>query len=513
MRVYGHQTNTLRNPATNGASVSKPISDAERLLGELLESAPDAILDLDHEGRIVLLNRMAEQLFGYTREELLGQTVETLVPEAIRNAHLRHRSQYLNQPVTRPMGSGLKLEARRKDGSLFPVEISLSPVKSSTGSRVTAIIRDVTERKKLEESQRVAEQRFRLMIETIKDYAIFTLDPEGNVTSWNAGAQQIKGYTAEEIVGKHFSIFYPPELRGTSPAQALALVRKAGKFEEEGWRFRKDGSRFWAGVVITAVRSTAGDVVGFVKLTRDLTERKRAEERRQRKSEDLKDFAYAASHDLQEPLRMITIYSELLASRYSSKLDAKGHQFIGFIVEGAARMDALLRGLREYWQTSECAEEHYSPVHSGEALSYALLNLQESITRSGAVITFDSLPVVWAEQVLLVQLFQNLVGNAIKYRSEKPPEIRITAEQNDMQHWVFSVRDNGIGIDPNYAEKIFDMFSRLHGDKCPGSGIGLAICRKVVERLGGRIWLESMPGCGTDFKFTIPTHGAVTAGN
>src|ERR1019366_1285857 len=136
-----------------------PISDAERLLGELLESAPDAILELDHAGRIVLLNRMAEQLFGYTREELLGQTVEALVPEALRNAHLRHRSQYLSQPVTRPMGSGLKLEARRKDGSRFPVEISLSPVKSSTGYRVTAIIRDVTERKKLEESQRVAEQR------------------------------------------------------------------------------------------------------------------------------------------------------------------------------------------------------------------------------------------------------------------------------------------------------------------------------------------------------------------
>ncbi len=175
-------------------------------------------------------------------------------------------------------------------------------------------------------------------------------------------------------------------------------------------------------------------------------------------------------------------------------------------------MDALLRGLREYWQASECAEEHYRPVHSGDALSCALLNLQENIATSGAALTFDSLPVVWAEQVLLVQLFQNLVGNAIKYRGEKAPEIRVTAEQNEMQEWVFSVRDNGIGIDPKYAQKIFDMFNRLHGNNYPGSGIGLAICRRVVERLGGRIWVESMPGCGADFKFTIPTHAAVTAG-
>ncbi len=267
MRVHGQTTKTLRNPAINGAAVWKPASEAERRFGTLLEDAPDAIIQFDSEGRIVFRNRMAEQLFGYTRDEspgqTPGQTIDALVPNILREE---------------------------------------------------------------------VEHRFRQMIESVTEYAIFTLDPEGNVTSWNAGAQKIKGYTAEEIVGKHFAIFYPPEVRGTTPAQELALVRRAGKFEEEGWRLRKDGSRFWASVVITPVRSLAGDVVGFLKLTRDLTERKHAEERLRRTSEALKDFAYAASHDLQEPLRMIKIYSELLATRYSSKLDAAGDQFIGFVM-------------------------------------------------------------------------------------------------------------------------------------------------------------------------------------
>lgn len=489
-------------PGTNKAAGWKPIS-AERHFGELLESAPDAILEIDSEGRIAFLNRMAEQLFGYTRKELLGQAVEVLVPETLREAHKRRRIQYLNQPVTRPMGSGLKLEVRRKDGSRFPVEISLSPVKSSTGSHVTAIIRDVTERREAEKSQREGEQRFRLMIEAVKEYAIFTLDLEGGVVSWNAGAQRIKQYTAEEIIGKHFSIFHPPEDRDVKPAQIIEIVKATGKFEEEGWRVRKDGSRFWANVVITAVRDPAANIVGFLKVIRDLADRKQAEDLIKRTNEDLKQFVNVASHDLQEPLRMITNYTQLLAREYKGKLDKQAEQFIAFAVEGALRMEALLKGMREYWQASEHAEDH-AAVHCSEALKEALLNLQESITNSGAVVTHDSLPVVRAEEVLLVQLFQNLIGNAIKYRSEEPPQVHISARKNDMRQWVFSVKDNGIGIDPHYAEKIFGMFERLHGSDYPGTGMGLAICRKVVERLGGRIWVESMPGCGADFKFRIP---------
>ena len=219
---------------------------------------------------------------------------------------------------------------------------------------------------------------------------------------------------------------------------------------------------------------------------------------------DLRHFAYAASHDLQEPLRMVISYTQLLAREYKGKLGKDADQFIGYAVEGAQRMEALLRGMREYWQVSERGKENHATVDCNEVLKKALFNLQKPIKDSGAVVRHKPLPTIRAEEVALIQLFQNLIGNAIKYRSTKLPQVNIAAVKNGKEEWVFSVKDNGIGIDPQYAEKVFDMFSRLNGGKFAGSGIGLAICRKVVERLGGRIWVESEKGRGADFKFTIP---------
>ena len=221
-------------------------------------------------------------------------------------------------------------------------------------------------------------------------------------------------------------------------------------------------------------------------------------------NEDLKHFAYAAAHDLQEPLRMVTSYTQLLAREYKGKLGKDADQFIAYAVEGAQRMEDLLRGMREYWQVSERGEEHNTSVDSNGGLEKALLNLQKTITESAAAVTHESLPTVWAEEAALVQLFQNLVGNAIKYRSKKPPKVHVSAGKDDQGEWVFSVKDNGIGIDPQYAEKIFGMFCRLNRTEYEGTGIGLALCRKVVESLGGRIWVESKLGHGSDFKFTIP---------
>jgi light-regulated signal transduction histidine kinase (bacteriophytochrome) len=201
---------------------------------------------------------------------------------------------------------------------------------------------------------------------------------------------------------------------------------------------------------------------------------------------------------------MVTSYTQLLSREYKSRLGENADQYIAYAVEGAQRMEALLKGMREYWQASERGENHYAAIDCNEVLHKALLNLQESITNSGAVITSDCLPTVWAEEGMLVQVFQNLVGNAIKYRSEKPPQVHVSAAKNSRKEWVFSVTDNGIGIDPQFAEKVFTIFNRLNGSKYPGSGIGLALCRKAVERLGGRIWVESKRGRGSDFSFTIP---------
>lgn len=245
----------------------------------LLESAPDAMVIVDSAGKIVFVNSQAERMFGYASEELLDQPVEVLIPEQIRRAHVRHRTEFSAAPRTRAMGAGLELRGRRKDGSTFPVEISLSPVEESNGHFVASAIRDITERKEIEVALRLSEERFRRVVAEVRDYAIFMLDPQGRVKSWNEGAQRIKGYRADEIIGRHFSCFYPSEVvdRG-GPDEVLKIATWEGRWEGEGWRIRKDGSRFWASVVITALHDEDGKLLGFTKVTRDITEQKRVRE-------------------------------------------------------------------------------------------------------------------------------------------------------------------------------------------------------------------------------------------
>ena len=258
---------------------NKGLSHGDEKFRRLLEAAPDAMVIVDRAGRILLINSQTESMFGYPRQELLNQPVEILIPENFRDQHPQHREAYHRAPHPRPMGIGLELLGRRKDGSRFPVEISLSPLEEEGGVLVTAAIRDVTERKRAEEALRQSQERFRSLVEEVKDYAIFMLDPTGRITSWNQGAQKIKGYTAEEIIGQHFSRFYLSEdIDRGKPNEELTLAAAEGRWQEEGWRIRKDGSRFWADVVITALHDQEGNLQGFTKVTRDITEGKRARE-------------------------------------------------------------------------------------------------------------------------------------------------------------------------------------------------------------------------------------------
>jgi two-component system CheB/CheR fusion protein len=239
----------------------------------------------------------------------------------------------------------------------------------------------------------------------------------------------------------------------------------------------------------------------------DVTDRKQAEEALRTTNAELQHFAYALTHDLQEPLRMVVNFTELLAQEYEGKLDKDADKFISYSVQGALRIEALLKALLAYWEVSERERGSLASIDCGSVLAKTLFNLQAAIAQSGAVVTSDSLPAVVAEEVLLMQLFQNLISNSIKYRGKETPRIHVSAER-DGDGWLFAVRDNGIGIDQQDADRVFGMFKRLHGSEIPGTGIGLAICKKVVERQGGRIWVESQAGHGATFKFTIPLRHA-----
>jgi two-component system CheB/CheR fusion protein len=238
----------------------------------------------------------------------------------------------------------------------------------------------------------------------------------------------------------------------------------------------------------------------------DVTDRKRTEESLKATNAELQHFAYALTHDLQEPLRMVVNFTELLAREFEGKLGKEADTYISYSVEGALRIEALLKALLGYWEITEREQGSLASIDSGAVLAKALLNLQAAIAESGATVTSDRLPTVVAEEVMLMQVFHNLVSNSIKYRGEETPRIHVSAERNG-EGWQFSVRDNGIGIDPRDTGRVFGMFKRLHGSEIPGTGIGLALCKKVVERQGGRIWVESEPGRGATFRFTIPSVG------
>ncbi|MGQ0829316.1 MAG: MASE1 domain-containing protein [Bacteroidota bacterium] len=359
--------------------------------------------------------------------------------------------------------------------------------------------------KELQES----EERFRVLVESIKDYAIIMLDTDGNIESWNAGAESIEGYASEEIIGKHISVFYTTEeIEHDEPKNNLNKARATGHFESEALRVRKNGSEFWADVIITALYDENKKLRGFVKITRDITERKNAEIELNKKSEELarsnaelEQFAYVASHDLQEPLRMVNSYVQLLASRYKDKLDKDANDFIEFAVDGSTRMRTLIQSLLEYSRVNRI--KPFEKIDVNEIINEVMHDLKDSIEKTHAIIKVDKLPVITGDAVLIGQLFQNLIFNAIKFKGPHDPEIIISGKKQNREY-LFSIKDNGIGIQKEYSEKIFVIFQRLHSkEKYPGTGIGLAICKKIVERHGGKIWVESELGKGTTFYFTI----------
>jgi len=349
-----------------------------------------------------------------------------------------------------------------------------------------------------------------LAINEIEDYAIILMDPDGNIINWNKGAENIKGYTTEEIIGKNFRRFYTEEDRkNNKPDRLIKLARDTGRAHDEGWRVRKDGSLFWGSITITAIHDESGILVGFSKVTRDLSERRAADLEREMhenqlrsKNKELEQFLYIASHDLQEPIRTISNFNALLERKYSTGFDEDGRKILGFISQACNHMVELIKGLLEYGRIGQ--GKTVSNIDCNEILDAIKNDLSVAISDSNATISSEILPILKGYKVELRLLFQNLVSNAIKFRkTDQAPVIHISAEDN-YKYWEFSIKDNGIGIDPKYKDKIFQIFQRLHlASEYSGSGIGLAHCAKIVELHGGKIWVDSIPGEGSTFHFTI----------
>jgi PAS domain S-box-containing protein len=477
----------------------------------LLEAAPDAMVVVNQAGEIVLLNVQAEKQFGYRRDELVGQKVKNIIPEGFAERLVADGLRSAEDALAQQIGTGIELTGRRKNGSKFPIEIMLSPLESTEGILVTAAIRDISVRKAAEKHLAQMEERYRGLLEAAPD-AMVVVNQAGEIVLLNVQAEKQFGYRRDELVGQKVKNIIPEGFAERLLADALrsaedALAQQIGTGIELNGR-RKNGSEFPIEIMLSPLESAEGILVTAA--VRDITKRKKAEahllqkvEELNRSNEELQQFAYIASHDLQEPLRMVASYTQLLSRRYKGKLDSDADEFISFAVDGASRMQRLIKDLLAYSRVGTKARD-LLPTSSEEALKQALINLRGAIEESGAQVTHDPLPIVVADEMQLIQLFQNLVGNAIKYQNPGVPRVHISAARNGEKRWTFSVRDNGLGIDSQYFEKIFGMFQRLHKrEEFEGTGVGLAMCKKIVDRHGGSITVESQLGHGSTFFFAL----------
>lgn len=485
---------------------------AEAKFRALLEAAPDAMVIVNKVGEISLVNMQAERVFGHSRENMLGKRVEMLLPNLWADSDSADWPTYVTQHIAVGLG-GCESVGKRADSSEFPVEITLSPLQTEEGEFISTAIRDISRRKEAETKLRDSEERFRLLVKGVRDYAIILLDAEGRFISWNSGAEHIEGFTSDEIIGEHFSRFHLREdVDSNKPNQELEIAARDGQYEEEGWRIRKDGSKFYASVLLTSIKDENGTLRGYSKIVRDITERKKAQESEQdltrqltRSNQELQQFAYVVAHDLREPLRSISTFADLLAQTCRTKLDARESEFLDIVLSANERMQQLITDLLAYCRVERTAATP-SKVDTGKIVEQVLTNLYAAVEESHGRVEIGELPNIVGDQVQLRQLFQNIIGNALKYRGSSDPIVHVSGEQCN-GNWQFAVSDNGIGFDMDFSDKIFQPFHRLHaGGKYPGTGIGLAICRKIVEHHGGKIWAQSHqgPNSGSTFFFTIP---------
>jgi PAS domain S-box-containing protein len=500
------------------------VTDSMREALDMLDATLDGAFIFDAKTlRFSYVNKGAIQQVGYSREELLEMTPVDIKPEFDEQ-----KFRTTIAPLIKGEQPLLHFETihRHKDGHDIPVEINLQHVAGGRErGRMIAIVRDISERKQAETALIESETKLRQITSAARE-GIVMVDDEGQIKFWNPAAERLFGYSAEEVLGRDIhALITPPQYREQA-GHGMASFRTTGQgpvvnkvVELPGQR--KDGSLFPLELSVAATRIEGKwQAVGIV---RDISERKQAEEERHQltmrlaaSNQELERFAYVASHDLQEPLRTVASYLQLVERRYQDRLDDDGREFIGFAVDGANRMQGMIRDLLEYSRVGTQGKP-LAAVGLNGVLAEVLADLGHAIEENAATVTHDALPVVSGDAGQLRRLLQNLIGNAIKYRGEAAPRIHVSAvriedspvrrpEDAPAKGWLLSVKDNGIGIEAQYFEKVFQLFQRLHSrGHYPGTGLGLALCKRIAERHGGAMWVESTPGDGSTFYVALPT--------
>jgi len=515
-----------RSPDLSATAERAALQDALEALREsearfraVIDSANEGILVYDDALRVTAVNAAAERIIGLPGAEMIGKPGFTSLLPCVREDGSPLVPE--DRPTRMTVRSGKPLTGQvigivRPDHSVTWLDVNTGFLQRP-GEKdfygIVSTISDVTARRTAERALRDSEERFRQTFQLAASGICEVV--EGRFVRVNKSLCEILGYAEDELLGKTVKGVSYPDDRDVTDAER-ARIRKgeidSARFEKR--YVRKDGTVVWCEIAIALVRAADGTPQYEIAVFDDITERKQSEEALREAHEELKrsnaeleQFAYVASHDLQEPLRMVSSYTQLLMRRYGERLDGDAKEFTAYIVDGATRMKQLIEDLLAYSRVGTKGKE-FKPVPVESALRRAIVNLRAAIEESGAAVTYDALPVVQGDDLQLAQLFQNLLGNALKFRSASVPRIHVSSLEKK-EEWEIVVADNGIGIEAQYFERIFMVFQRLHNKgEYPGTGIGLAICKKVVERHGGRIWVESKPGEGSAFHFTLPKEGA-----
>jgi len=487
------------------------LRESEEHYSALVGSLTDAVFKI--KGRVIdWCNDRAEEIYGYRKDELVGMKPSILFPVDVNppefisevSAAIKERGYFHGTA-----------KVRRKDGSIIYIEYSISKIPGREPMELVSVARDVTERIQIENALRQSEERFRNVLDNSLDM-IYSLNLwTGKYSYVSPSSEKLLGYSPEEFLALNpedlISLVHPDDAEKLEQNIINLITHGENSVLSAEYRIKhKDSDYRWVSDNRSVVYGEGNMPIALVGSMRDIDERRQAQEKLKllmaeltRSNTELEQFAYVASHDLQEPLRMVASYTQLLARRYKGKLDEDADEFIGYAVDGATRMQQLINDLLAYSRVGTRGKPFESTDCEG-ILNKALINLRVAIDENNAVVTHDQLPTVMADPIQLTQLFQNLIGNAVKFHGANRPEVHVGAQRN-CSDWIFSVRDNGIGVDPNDHERIFLIFQRLHGRKeYPGTGIGLTICRKIVDRHKGRIWVESQSGQGATFHFTIP---------